>query len=190
MMNIEQLVDMAEWIHNDEGYELGAASTRDYRNAYWMRVIGCAHWGHPVYNPIADPQWHVKSGGAGRPQSDDVAVSLPSRAAWDCIPGCGSSSYRFETDALGVLPADQRVYAPDKPAQDAPRLNELPPYPGDAAFDALGTILWADYAQAGRVPDAQMGRWFGRTIYDYLVGMTLDASIAKHRAEWRAALGL
>ena len=41
-MNIEELVDMAEWIHNDEGYNLGASSTRDERNAFWMRVVGCA----------------------------------------------------------------------------------------------------------------------------------------------------
>ena len=45
-------------------------------------------------------------------------------------------------------------------------------------------------AEAGRVPDSQVGRWFGRTIYDYLAGMTLDASIDRHRAEWRTALGL
>jgi hypothetical protein len=68
--------------------------------------------------------------------------------------------------------------------------SSLPAYPGDPAFDQMGTILWADYAEAGRVPDAAVGRWFGRTVYDYLAGMTLDASIAKHRAEWRAALGL
>ena len=189
-MNIEELVDMAEWIHNDEGYNLGASSTRDERNAFWMRVVGCAYWGHPVYNAVPDTQWHVKDGGGGRPQSDDVAVSMPSRESWDCIPGAGSDTYRFEADAIGVLPADQHVYAPDPPDQDAPELEALPPYPGDAAFDEIGMILWADYAEAGRVPDAQVGRWFGRTTYDYLAGMTLDASIDKHRAEWRTALGL
>ena len=189
-MNIEELVDMAEWIHNDEGYHLGASSTRDERNAFWMRVVGCAYWGHPVYNPVPDPQWHVKDGGGGRPMSDDVAVSMPSRESWDCIPGSGSDTYRFEADPIGILPADQHVYAPDRPDQDAPELEALPPYPGDAAFDAIGVTLWADYAEAGRVPDSQVGRWFGRTTYDYLAGMTLDASIEKHRAEWRTALGL
>ena len=189
-MNIEELVDMAEWIHNDEGYNLGASSTRDERNAFWMRVVGCAQWGHPTYAPVRDPQWHVKDGGGGRPMSDDVAVSLPSRQAWDCIPGSGSDTYRFEADAIGVLPSNQHVYVPDKPAQDTPVFGALPPYPGDAAFDAIGITLWADYAEAGRVPDAQVGRWVGRTVYDYLAGMTLDASIAKHRAEWRTALGL
>ena len=189
-MRIEELVDMAEWIHNDEGYDLGASSTRDERNAFWMRVVGCAYWGHPVYNPVPDPQWHVKDAGGGRPMSDDVAASLPSREAWDCIPGSGSDSYRFEAESIGILPADQHVYAPDQPAQDVPELEALPPYPGDEAFDEIGAILWADYAEAGRVPDSQVGRWFGRTIYDYLAGMTLDASIERHRAEWRDVLGL
>ena len=189
-MNIEELVDMAEWIHNDEGYNLGASSTRDERNAFWMRVVGCAYWGHPVYNAVPDTQWHVKDAGGGRPMSDDVAASLPSRSAWDCIPGSGSDTYRFEADAIGVLPADQHVYAPDRPEQDVP-VGVGSPYPGDEAFDEIGMILWADYAEAGRVPDAQVGRWFGRTINDYLsAGMTLDASIDKHRAEWRTALGL
>ena len=188
-MNIEDLVDMAEWIHNDEGYNLGASSRRDERNAFWMRVVGCAYWGHPVYNAVPDPQWHVKDGGGGRPMSDDVAVSLPSIQAWDCIRGAGAAGYRFEADAIGVLPADQHVYAPDRPEQDVP-VGVGSPYPGDEAFDEIGMILWADYAEAGRVPDAQVGRWFGRTTYDYLAGMTLDASIDRHRAEWRTALGL
>jgi len=189
-MNIEELVEMAEWIHDDEGYDLGASSTRDQRNLFWSRVIGVAAWGDPVYNPIPDPQWHLKDGGGGRPQSDDVAVSMPSRLAYDCITGSGADHYRFELVAIGVLPADQHVYPPERPAQDTPAVGAVPPYPGDAAFDAIGVTLWADYAEAGRVPDSQVGRWFGRTIYDYLAGMTLDASIDKHRAEWRTALGL
>ena len=190
-MTIEELVEMAEWIHDDEGYDLGASSTRDERNLFWSRTIGCAYWGHPVYNPSPDTQWHLKDGGGGRPQSDDVAVSQPTREAYDCITGSGADHYRFEAVAIGVLPADQHVYPPERPAQDTPAFDAPATYPGDAAFDEIGAILWADYAEAGRVPDAQVGRWFGRTIYDYLAaGMTLDASIDKHRAEWRTALGL
>ena len=66
------------------------------------------------------------------------------------------------------------------------------PYPGDAVFDAIGAALFADYAQAHHPPDAQMGRWFGRVVYDWLVKneVSLEASIAKHRREWRAILGL
>ncbi len=67
-----------------------------------------------------------------------------------------------------------------------------PPYPGDAVFDAVGVVLFADYAQAEQAPNPQMGRWFGRVTYDWLakVEPTLEASIVKHRREWRAILGL
>lgn len=73
---------------------------------------------------------------------------------------------------------------PPKPAKK--------PYPGDQPFDAVGAALFADYAQAGNAPDPQMGRWFGRTIFDWLEDNepSLDASIAKHRKEWRGLLGL
>lgn len=83
-----------------------------------------------------------------------------------------------------IYPIDGAPAPPPQPSH--------PPYPGDAIFDQIGASLFADYAQAGRVPDAQVGRWFGRTIYDWMAQQTptLEASIAKHRAEWRALLGL
>jgi hypothetical protein len=64
-------------------------------------------------------------------------------------------------------------------------------YPGDEVFDRIGVMLFADYASARQSPNPQMGRWFGRTVFDYVSGaMTLDESIAKHRKEWQNALGL
>lgn len=66
----------------------------------------------------------------------------------------------------------------------------FPPYPGDPVFDQIGVALFADYALAGQPPNPGMGRWFGRTDYDYLTGMSMADSLTKHRAEWRAALGL
>lgn len=79
-----------------------------------------------------------------------------------------------------------------EPTPPTPQPPVYPPYPGDAVFDQIGVVLFADYAQAGQPPNPQMGRWFGRTTYDWLAQVvpTLDASIAKHRAEWRAILGL
>jgi hypothetical protein len=102
-MNIHDVVTLAQRIHDAEGVNIGAASTRDSRNAFWARVIGCAHHGHPVYNRTPDPQWHLKRA-AGRPQSDDVAVSMPSRQFWDCIPGAGADHYRFEAGHPEILP--------------------------------------------------------------------------------------
>jgi hypothetical protein len=66
----------------------------------------------------------------------------------------------------------------------------LQPYPGDPVFDQIGDALFYDYALAAQPPNPGMGRWLGRTVYDYLAGMPIADSIKKHRAEWRAALGL
>lgn len=70
------------------------------------------------------------------------------------------------------------------------------PYPGDAVWDAVGVLLFADYNAAAQMPNPQMGRWFGRTIWDAVGGdpsghvLTIAESIAKHRGEWRHILGL
>lgn len=83
--------------------------------------------------------------------------------------------------------------APEPPVPQPPAHT---PYPGDPVWDAVGVTLFADYASAGQSPNPQMGRWFGRTIWDATEGdetgtvVTVEASIAKHRNEWRAALGL
>lgn len=116
-MDIHGVVAIATRVHDAEGYNIGSASTREYRNRFWARVVGIAHHGHPVYNPTPDPQWHLKDGGGGRPQSDDVAVSMPSRQFWDCIPQAGGDGYRFEASGeQGPLPPEQNVYPPPVPA--------------------------------------------------------------------------
>lgn len=137
-MNITELVAMAERIHNAEGYDLGASSTRAYRNAFWARVIGCAYHGHPVYNPAPDRQWHLKNGGGGRPQTDDVAVSMPSRAYWDCIVGVGANGYKFQATGYSEpLPSNQEVYPPPVPAGSGGET----PAPGPTPVPTPGTDL-------------------------------------------------
>ena len=128
-MTIQQLVEMAERIHDAEGWDLGASSSRATRNAFWERVLGCAHWGHPAYNAHPDLQWHCKDpdGPGSRPASDDVAVSLPTRTSWDCIPGAGAEGYRFEVGDPFILPADQFVYVPAKPAGSGAQPPVIPP---------------------------------------------------------------
>lgn len=76
------------------------------------------------------------------------------------------------------------------PPVPGPQPPSLPPYPGDEVFDQIGVTFFADYAEAGQPPNYGMGRWFGRTVYDYLAGLPMADSIKKHRAEWRAVLGL
>ena len=127
-MTIDALVQMAESIHDAEHWDLGAGSSRDTRNAFWARVIGCAHHGHPRYNLVPDPQWHLKNAGAGRPQSDDVAVSMPSRQYWDCIGGAGAQGYKFIASGYpNPLPADQEVYPPPVPQGTSPGAPPVPP---------------------------------------------------------------
>ena len=130
-MDITALVDMAKRIHDAERENLGASSTRDSRNVFWARVVGIAHHGHPWWNPTPDPQWYLKRA-AGRPQSDDVVVSMPSRVAYDCILSSGADGYRFHADNIGLLPIDQVVYAPPVPAgvtAVAPPTPVAPPPP-------------------------------------------------------------
>ena len=115
-MTIQDVVAIAQRIHDAEGVNLGAGSTREYRNAFWARAIGIVHHGHATYNPTPDPQWHIKDGGNGRPQSDDVVVSMPSRQYWDCIPGAGATGYSFRAQGPEILPGDQNVYPPPIPA--------------------------------------------------------------------------
>lgn len=139
-MTIDQVVAIAQRIHDAEGYRLGSGSTREYRNAFWARAIGVVHHGHPIYNPTPDPQWHLKDGGGGRPQSDDVAVSMPSRQFWDCIGGVGADGYRFGASGHPeILPPEQNVYPPPVPAG----VGATPPPPVTDAWTSAHQDIWA-----------------------------------------------
>jgi len=116
-VSIDDVPRIAQAVHDAEGVNLGAGSTREYRNAFWARVVGIVHWGHPVYNPTPDASWCIKDGGNGRPQSDDVIVQCQSREFWDCIPGAGANGYSFRCHKdASRLPPEQNVYAPPRPA--------------------------------------------------------------------------
>jgi len=145
-MTIHELVDIAKRVHDAEGVNIGSSSTREYRNRFWARVVGIAYHGHPVYNATPDKQWHLKDGGNGRPQSDDVAVSMPSRHFWDCIPNAGADGYRFEASGdHGPLPPEQNVYPP--PVSDGGGGVVAPPVVSDVwtpAHEALRVRLGAN----------------------------------------------
>ncbi len=116
-VSIGRVVEIAQAVHDAERVDLGASSTRDSRNAFWARVVGIIHFGHPLYNITPDSSWCIKDGGGGRPQSDDVIVQCRSRMFWDCIPNAGSAGYRFQCSAdQHPLPSEQTVYIPPRPA--------------------------------------------------------------------------
>lgn len=139
-MNEHDLVALAKRVHDAEGMNFGASSSRDQRNAQWERIVGIAHHGHPTYNRTPDPRWHIKRASAGRPPSDDVAVLMPSREFWDFIPSSGADGYRFEVSGShGALPLDQIVYAPRVP--DGGSVGQPPPGPSPYWTAAHTTLL-------------------------------------------------
>lgn len=128
---------------------------------------------------------------------DSVIYLLPDNKAQavDFIGGAGGANPQpgwIVDEPPRYTHAD--AHAPDDHGIEdtAPPPPTYPPYPGDAVFDQVGVVLFSDYAQANQSPNPQMGRWFGRTNYDWIaqVTPTLEASIEKHRKEWRAILGL
>jgi hypothetical protein len=76
-------------------------------------------------------------------------------------------------------------------APPTPPVSTKPPYPGDVYGTLIGDALFQDYATAKQPPNPGMGVWFWRTSWDAAIeGLTTEASIKKHRNEWRAELGL
>lgn len=140
-------------------------------------------------NDLSDDALNYKGEGPGHdPTNGNTPVTVI-----DVIGAAGSSGAFPTWQVFDNLPGPgawvKPVNAPT-PQPPIPPAPVLPPYPGDPVFDQIGVALFADYALAGQAPNPGMGRWFGRTVYDYLAGMSMADSIAKHRAEWRQVLGL
>lgn len=180
---IDRVPAIAQAVHDAERVNLGASSTRDSRNAFWARVVGIIHFGHPVYNPTPDPNWCIKDGGGGRPQSDDVIVKCRSREFWDCIPGSGADGYRFQCSGDGVLPANQNVYIPPRPAGAG---SIVPPPPPPPATTNLQPVLDAIATLTAKV-DAIAALSFAAR--EAALNATLEAASAAHEAravnQWR-----
>lgn len=146
----DDVTAIAKRVHDAERWNLGAASTRDQRIEFWVRVVGIVHHGHPNFNPAGgDPSWCIKDAGGGRPISDDVAVKCATREFWDFIGGAGADGYSFRANFDGLLPPEQNVYPPTCPSGTAclgggtPTPTPIPtPAPADLTrvLDALAQI--------------------------------------------------
>lgn len=158
-----------------------------------------------------DPKWGHLRKSPGQTNihlhAEDAALYLSTAdlsVAVDFINGAGGSnpSIGWNVDAPRYQPSDwwdpttHTSVVPTVPTVPAcpvcPPVVRVPGYAGDAVFDQVGAILFADYAEAGQEPNDGMARWMARTIYDWVAGntRTLAESIEKHRKEWRALLGL
>lgn len=104
------------------------------------------------------------------------------KAAW------GVYKTKVEGSGAHVVPA---VQEPDPPPPPPAKT-----YPGDHVWDAVGKVLFADYARGAQDPNEGMGRWFGRVIWDATEGdetgtvLTIQESITKHRKGWCSVLGI
>jgi hypothetical protein len=118
-IDISEAASIVRTIYTELNYNIGSSSSREERNVYFERAVAALHYGHSWFNPKGpDPNWCIKNGGAGRPQSDDVIVRCDSRDAWDLVGGIGGDNYHWGIDYIGRLPGDQVVYAPSASALD------------------------------------------------------------------------
>lgn len=120
-------------------------------------------------------------GGAGGPNPTPAWASVggPSPGAW--------------VKPTAVVPSPGPTPGPTpKPCPDpsAHQPKPAPAYPGDVFGAQIGAALFADYAKASNPPNDGMGVWFFRVAWDASHGLSVQDAIAKHRAEWRAQLGL
>lgn len=151
-------------------------------------ITGVSH--DALFFKDGDSEWQVDILGAGNDGPDPLGQ--PARPQWAVIP---QQFYRVNNPWLKAIPvagstSPPPVVCPVCPT--CPICKPTPGYAGDQVFDQVGAVLFADYAEAGQAPNEGMARWMARTIYDWIAGVTktLQASIDKHRKEWRAALGL
>jgi hypothetical protein len=113
----EEALQIIRSVHDQLGYNLGSASTREQRVEFFWTAVATVHYGHARFNPRGgDPGWCVKDAGGGRPPSDDVLVRCGSRESWDLIGGAGANGYSFHLDHIGILSPEQNVYPPPRSA--------------------------------------------------------------------------
>jgi hypothetical protein len=116
-ISINEAAQIIKSVHDAEGWNLGASSSREQRIAFFLRAAATVHYGHGRFNNKGpDSNWCVKDAGGGRPISDDVLVRCDSRDAYDLISGAGGNGYSWHIDAIGILPGNQNVFAPPRSA--------------------------------------------------------------------------
>ena len=168
--------------------------THEGQGAYVDAVVSTLH--------MVDPRWgHLRKRGGQtniHGHGEDAALykfSDGTALAVDFIAGAGGSNpqpgwgvgtfvYKHD-DWMDPTKHGEVVAVPIPP--------QYPPYPQpEDPLDAAGVALFADFAEAGQPPNPQMFRFAFRVAYSWLTKEvpSLQASIDKHRKEWRAILGL
>lgn len=173
-------------------------TTHDGQGAYVDAVVACLHgrdarWGHLKKNP-GQTAVHGHGEDAALYLSDEDGQSQ----AVDFVGGAGGPNPQpaWQVDIPRyskkdwVDPFDHKIGSAPAPVPQPP---QYPPYPQpEDVVDGAGNALFADFSEAGQVPNPQMFRFAFRVAYSWLTKevVNLDASVAKHRKEWRQILGL
>lgn len=191
------------------------AAAGDQRAASYF-VRAAAQMANPSGANPASWGWLSKSGGESQVDGyAEDALCLGSDPAnlsnvYDFVGGTGAPGARILYTAGPSPRRSSNVWVAPRPLtateaayiglgsggvpQPEPKPKPQPkkPYPSDGFFiNAVGVPLEADMALAGQALNAGSATWFARTIWDHVnEGMTIEDSVKKHRAEWRAVLGL
>jgi hypothetical protein len=113
-MSFNEAFDILYEIYTAGRWDLTGRSNRTQLNLYLETAMAAVHYGHGKWNPRGgDPNWCIKNGGPGRPQSDDVIARCDTRDAWDLVGGIGGPNPFWAPSYIGRLPSIQQVYPPN-----------------------------------------------------------------------------
>lgn len=161
--------------------DLGASSTREQRNAFFLSFCAVMHHGHPTLNPAGDTRWGAKRADSGRPQSDDVLAwrvgpDDPAREefvvdimGWDLIPGAGANGWHFSDPGHGEEMHGQMWIRPPRAALPAsgPAAPSAPPpdVPDAAEVTRAAADLDRRFAHLRTGSQDDQREWIGRVAY-------------------------
>lgn len=112
-ISFNEAYDILYAIYQAARWNISGGSSRDQMNLYLETAVAALHYGHGKWNPRGgDAGWCIKTGGPGRPQSDDVIARCDTRDAWDLVGGIGAPGAYWAPSYIGRLPSIQQIYPP------------------------------------------------------------------------------
>lgn len=172
----------------------------ELRAANHIAFLMCKTAGEGQYIPFGFLPREVK----GFDGKTYICTGVSHDAIWcdgrqfDTIGNANDGPDPFPTPGVPVWnPIPEQFWRPNNPPLKSDPVVVQPPLyppypPNESDVDGAGVALFADFGQAGQPPNPQMFRFAFRVAYSWLTKEVSDlpSSVAKHRKEWRALLGL
>lgn len=176
--------------------------THDGQGAFTDAVVSTLHAKDSRFGHLKKKPGQTDVHGHGEDAVLYLSDTPGQSQAVDFIGGAGGSNPQpaWQVDAPRYSASDWAD--PTEHGFGGPSIPPQPPPPSMPSYEELGgdegakkitRVLESDYKRAGRPGlDGDSGAWLRRTDYDFLSGnvATVEASVAKHRPEWCAALGI